>query len=200
MHVSVLLLAAVAASEPTSAPAPENARFEPQPYLSFDLAYAHLWGTYAWHGAPSAGATLSAIDAHVNGNGMLAEGAVGVTVQRSVSAGIEAAVAWIPGSPDALPWPGFGDTAYVRVGPRVEVRCKYPLFARAAFGAAWFGFSSRDNIYQPEGAGGPYGALTLGARLGHFGLLVRGEIARATSAHAVFRPATVSFGADVSWF
>jgi hypothetical protein len=182
------------------------------PYLSVDAGFVHRSGSYRWASAPYpvAGNTdpsLVVLDATATGSGAAIDVAAGWTIHRAVSVAVEGGISYASGSSTGLRYGGIGEIFDARIGPRLEVRCRYPLYARIASGIEWIGFGmsgnlvgARDNVVENEALRGIYGALTVGLRMTHLGVFARGEVTRATSEHATYTPLGIVIGADATWF
>jgi hypothetical protein len=182
------------------------------PYVSVDAGFAHRTGAYRWAnpGSPISGSTDPspvAFDAHANGNGAAVDLAAGWTIHRAVSVAAEGGVAYTGERSGGSDWAGVSELLALRLGTRLENRCRYPLFLRVASGVEWIGLGTGSLTIAPpesslasESMRGVYGALTLGVRMTRLGLFARGEVTRANSEHATFTPLGLVIGADATWF
>ncbi|MGZ3417438.1 MAG: hypothetical protein ACXVEF_29885 [Polyangiales bacterium] len=177
-------------------------------YLSGDAGFAYSTGGYHWTSPgllarPPHNVTL---DATIAGYGAVVGGSAGVS-HRWLSVGFEGEGSYLSTTSNGLGWSAISDVLSLRLGGRIEARCKYPLFARAAFGTQWTTFGSStddagadDNVWNPETNRGVYGSLGLGVRMTHLGVLARFDAAKLTSAHASYAPKTFVLAADATWF
>lgn len=177
-------------------------------YLSADAGFAYSTGGYHWTspGLLSRPLRNVTLDATIAGYGAVLGGSAGVS-HRWISVGVEGEGSYLSTTSKGLGWSGIDDVFSGRLGGRIEVRCKYPLFARASFGTQWtklFGTTldvgADDNVWDPETTRGVYGSVGLGVRMKHLGLLARFDAAKLTSSHATYSPKTFVLAADVTWF
>jgi hypothetical protein len=179
-----------------------------EPYFSGDAGFAYSTGGYHWTspGLKARPAHNVTLDSTISGYGAVLGGSAGVS-HRWISVGVEGEGGYLSTTSKGLGWTSIDDVFDLRLGGRIEVRCKYPLFARASFGSQWTKligttaeFFVDDNVWDPETTRGVYGSLGLGVRMTHLGLLARFDAAKLTSTHATYSPKTFVLAADATWF
>lgn len=182
------------------------------PYVSLDAGAAFRAGSYDWESPPHPGfaandPTPVRFDASVYGIGALTHFALGAKLPRRFALAGELGAGFLGGGEDGIAHVGIAGIFLARAGARVEKAFeRIGIFVRAAAGFEWMSFAAggtaigaRDAVWTREPTRGPYASASVGLRGRHAGIVSRLDVGRATSAHAVYWPVTLSLGVDVTW-
>lgn len=186
-------------------------------YVAFDASGAYRTGPYRWQSPPgfTRNGDTSPVDLRtsVGGLGVITHVAVGAAFPERWAIAGELGLGLL--SLDS----GFqysgpsGVSGAARLGVRAEKLLGAYAFVRATVGYEVLAFSgggptisARENVWEAEATHGPFAGVATGARFRRFGdggaraaPLVRIDVGRATSEHAVYWPITFSLGLDVAW-